>query len=150
MTSRLDAAPVGGLTGRDPGMARICRRAQSRRVCAASSAEAAALLFAAVIAAHVPVQDKIRAVEEPTRNETVAVKATAGLLRRLEVALKVMCNDTARFHVNAQTVQGQQARERTSTTQPRRPGRSADARPRTAPSLWSCPVAGSWRGHWTG
>lgn len=44
-------------------------------------------------------------MEEPTRNETVAVKATAGLLRQLEGALKVMCNDTARFHVNAQTVQ---------------------------------------------
>ncbi len=58
-------------------------------------------------------------VEEFTRDETVAVTVTTGLLRRPDVAFKAMSDDTARHQVNhAQVERGRQAREHFERTGP--------------------------------
>ncbi len=71
------------------------------------------------VAAKVPMEDKVRVVEEFTRDESVATTAATGLLRRPDVAFKAMSDDTARFQVNrAQAERGRQAREDFDRTSP--------------------------------
>ncbi|MBB4779068.1 hypothetical protein BJY27_000029 [Streptomyces rapamycinicus] len=71
------------------------------------------------MAAQVKSEDKVRVVEEFTRDENVAVTVTTGLLRRPDVAFKAMSDDTARHQVNhAQVERGRQAREHFERTSP--------------------------------
>lgn len=71
------------------------------------------------VAAQVKQEDKVRVVEEFTRDENVAVTVTTGLLRRPDVAFKAMSDDTARHQVNhAQVERGRQAREHFEDTSP--------------------------------
>ncbi len=53
------------------------------------------------VAAQVKQEDKVRVVEEFTRDENVAVTVTTGLLRRPDVAFKAMSDDTVRFRRTA-------------------------------------------------
>jgi hypothetical protein len=64
-------------------------------------------------------ENKVRVVEELTRDEAVAATAATSLLRRPDVAFKAMSDDTARFQVNhAQAERGRQAREHFEETNP--------------------------------
>ncbi|WP_244207373.1 DUF6192 family protein, partial [Streptomyces swartbergensis] len=57
-------------------------------------------------------EDKVRVVEELTRDDHVAAEVTTGLLRRPDIAFRAMSDDTARHQVNhAQVERGRQARE---------------------------------------
>nr|WP_245236022.1 DUF6192 family protein [Streptomyces durhamensis] len=70
-------------------------------------------------AAKVPEQEKVRVVEEFTRDELVATTAATSLLRRPDVAFRAMGDDTARHQVNhAQVERGRQAREHFEETSP--------------------------------
>jgi hypothetical protein len=67
----------------------------------------------------VSAEDKVRVVEEFTRDESVAATAATSLLRRPDVAFKAMSDDTARFQVNhAQNERHRQAREDFEDTSP--------------------------------
>ena len=78
--------------------------------------------------AQVRQEDKVRVVEELTRDDHVAAKVTTGLLRRPDVAFRAMSDDTARHQVNhAQVERGRRARERFEDTSPVAPAvRSID------------------------
>ncbi|MFF5315620.1 DUF6192 family protein [Streptomyces massasporeus] len=71
------------------------------------------------VAAKVSMENKVRAVEEFTRDEKVSATAATSLLRRPDVAFKAMGDDTARFQVNhAQNERSRQAREDFDRTSP--------------------------------
>ena len=78
--------------------------------------------------AQVRQEDKVRVVEELTRDDHVAAKVTTGLLRRPDVAFRAMSDDTARHQVNhAQVERGRRAREHFEDTSPVAPAvRSID------------------------
>ncbi len=68
------------------------------------------------VAAKVSTDNKVRVVEELTRDEAVAA---ASLLRRPDVAFRAMSDDTARFQVNhAQNERHRQAREHFEDSSP--------------------------------
>ncbi|MEV0142766.1 DUF6192 family protein [Streptomyces globisporus] len=77
------------------------------------------LLRRPAVVAQVKQADRVRVVEELTRDEQVAAEVTTGLLRRPDVAFKAMSDDTARHQVNhAQVERGRQAREHFEDTSP--------------------------------
>ncbi|MFJ4773773.1 DUF6192 family protein [Streptomyces uncialis] len=104
------AAPRRGRPGRARGQGEggggAVPRGRRRRAIAPD------ILRRPAVVAKVTAEDKVRVVEELTRDEGVAIEVTTGLLRRPDVAFKAMGDDTARHQVNrAQVERGQQARE---------------------------------------
>lgn len=86
------------------------------------------LLRRPAVVAQVKAEDRVRVVEELTRDEHVAARVTTGMLRRPDVAFRAMSDDTARHQVNhAQAERDQQAREHFEDTSPVAPAvRSID------------------------
>lgn len=71
------------------------------------------------VVARVAKTDKVKVVEELTRDYHVAAEVTTGLLRRPDVAFRAMSDDTARHQVNhAQVERDRQAREHFDQTSP--------------------------------
>ncbi|UQA96602.1 DUF6192 family protein [Streptomyces halobius] len=114
----IDDPPVGERTGRrawtpDAAKRRVGHRVE-RPVTVVEKAQAVTDLtrdesVAAVtgdllrrpdLTARMPAEERVRVVEEFTRDEDVASQVTTGLLRRPAVARQVMRDDTARFSVN--------------------------------------------------